>query len=191
MAEHHARQGLDLHVAQAVALHPGEVAHLGLGELDVVALLGGQGVHAGVDLRLAQAAVLPVPAVEPDRHLAHGRVAPRLDVGERGLDDVAHLAVGVGLRLRGGAALQVMGHGCRSGRGGRPEGPSQDQAAGAATGGAAGARRPTAAFQRSSAATPATDTPTISPDTAGSDQPRVNRTPGVTAARMLPRRPKA
>ena len=95
VAEHHAGQGLDLDILQRVALGLREIANLLLGKEDVLAVLAWQPVQAGFDLRLAQPEVLALPAIELERHLAHGRIAPLRDVVQRVFHDAADLLVGL------------------------------------------------------------------------------------------------
>ena len=110
VAEYHPRQGLDLDVLQRVALDLREVADLLLREQDVLAVLPGEFRQTGFDLVLAQTEVVTLPAVELDRHLAHGRIATSRDVVQRVLHDAADLLV----RLRrlgiADAGLQVSRH---------------------------------------------------------------------------------
>ena len=110
MAEDHPRQRFDLHILQAGALDLREAPHLLLREFDVLQILAGQLIQAVLLLLGRQRVALPVPAVEPDRKVAHCRVAARLDVRQRRLDDVAHLAIRLGPHIGGGTALQPLGH---------------------------------------------------------------------------------
>ena len=110
MAKDDAGQGLDLDVLETLPLNLGEIPDLGLGELYILAFLRGEAVDASVDLSLAEAIVVAFPAIELDRHLAHRDVTAFLDVGQRRLDDIAHLSIGVGLRLRRRAVLQPDRH---------------------------------------------------------------------------------
>ena len=75
MPQHRARQRLDLDILERGALHLGEVADLRLGEADVLEIPGAHLRQALPDLGLAEAIVLAVPVVEPDRHLARGGIA--------------------------------------------------------------------------------------------------------------------
>ncbi len=110
MAKHHAGQRFHLDIGHAGALDLREIAHLCLREFDILALLRGQPVDAIVDLGLAQAIILAVPAIELHAHFAHRRIAARFDIGERRLDNIAHLAVRVALCFGTGAALEPDGH---------------------------------------------------------------------------------
>ena len=91
----------------------GEVAHLVLGEADVVEVAGGKLGEAVADLGVGQAEVGAVPFVEADRQLAHRRVAARVDVGEDALDRRADLRIVLGPCLGVPAALEMTCH-CRS-----------------------------------------------------------------------------
>ena len=110
VAQHHARQSLDLDVLKRVALDLREVPNLLLCEQDIVPVLPGECAEAGLDLVLAEPKVLALPAIELDRHLAHGGVAPARDIVQRVFHDAADLRV----RLRGlgiaDAGLQVSRH---------------------------------------------------------------------------------
>ena len=110
VTQHDAGHGFDFHILQAVALNLREIAHLGLGELDIPAFLGAQAVDAHVDLGLRKVVVVPIPVVEADRHLAHGLVAMLFDFGQARLDDIPYLAIGICLGFRRRAALQPDGH---------------------------------------------------------------------------------
>ena len=95
MAEHHARQGLDLDILQRVALGLREIANLLLGKENVLAVLLRHPVQAGLDLDIAEPEVLALPAIELERHLAHGRIAPLRNVVQRVFHDAADLLVGL------------------------------------------------------------------------------------------------
>ena len=82
--------GLDLEVLERVLLLLRKVAHLRLGEADVVEVALADLRDGALDLLLAQAEILRRPVVEFLRQVAHRRVAPRLDVGEDRLDGLAH-----------------------------------------------------------------------------------------------------
>ena len=112
MAEHHARQCLDLEVPQRRALRQRKAADLRLRELDVGLDAGGQLAHAGIDLGRAQPERGRAPAVELLRVLAHGGVATRGDVGDDALHRAAHLGLLLGLLRRRLAGLQVADHPC-------------------------------------------------------------------------------
>ena len=66
MAEDHPRQGCFLDILQGRPLDLGEIAHLRLGEADVVEIAQGHLLEAGLDLGRGQAVVLTVPTVELD-----------------------------------------------------------------------------------------------------------------------------
>ena len=94
VAEDDSRQGLDLHVPQGLALVPGEVAHLLLGERDVLdgrAVLSWDRQPSISDWR--QPVVVAVPAVEPDGKLPHRRVSAPGDVVQDALDRLADLRI--------------------------------------------------------------------------------------------------
>ena len=110
VAEDDARDRLHLHVRHRVALDPGEIADLGLGELDVLADVGGHGSDQRVDLRRRQAEALRRPAVELLGQRADRRVAPGLDVGEDVLDRAADRVVLGALVLGALRLLQDPGH---------------------------------------------------------------------------------
>ena len=110
VAEDHARDRLHLHVGHRVALDLGEVADLGLGELDVLPDVGGHGSDQRVDLRRRQAEAFRRPVVELRRKGAHRRVAPGLDVGEDILDGAADSVVLGPLVLGAFRLLQDPGH---------------------------------------------------------------------------------
>ncbi len=111
VAEHDAWQRLDLDVLERRALLLGEVPDLRLGELDVLDRPAGKLGEAVPDLLVRQPVVGAVPAVELDREIAHRRVAARLDVGERLLDDRAGLRVVRGDLARVAPLLQPTSHG--------------------------------------------------------------------------------
>jgi len=109
VAELHARQGLDLDVADRRALVLGEVADLRLGELDVAEGLGGNAGEDRLDFALAQ--LLRRPLVEFLGVFAHRGVAALLHVGEDAFDGLTDLAVHLVGDGSGDAALEVGGHG--------------------------------------------------------------------------------
>ena len=110
MSEDDAGQRLHLDVLQRRALMLGEIAHLLLRELDVVDRPVGELRQAIPDLRVGEAVILAVPAVELDRHLAHGGVAARGDVGENAFDDRADPGVLLGDGLRIASPFQPARH---------------------------------------------------------------------------------
>jgi hypothetical protein len=112
LAQHHARQGLDLEVPERGALVLREAADLRLGEADVVQLALRELAQAGLDLLVGQAEVGAVPLVELDRQFAHRLIAARLDVGQDRLDRAAHRLVVLGRRHRIAALLQHPCHRC-------------------------------------------------------------------------------
>ncbi len=110
MAENDARQRLDLDIEHRVALRLGKVAHLCLREPDVLQIARADLGDQRLDLVVAQAITVGAVVVEFLRHLAHGRIAARLDVLQRRLDGGAHGCVVLGA-LGFGLALFQMGHG--------------------------------------------------------------------------------
>ena len=98
VAEDDARQGLDLEIEQAGLLLLREIAHLGLGEADVVDVLGRELGEAALDLRIGQAEILAAPIVEFLGELPHGRIAARSDVGQDPFDDGTDLGIVLGGR---------------------------------------------------------------------------------------------
>ena len=93
MAEDDPRQGLDLHVPQGLALVPGEVADLLLGEADVLDVAPAEPGQAALDLGRRQPVVVAVPPVEPDGQLPDRRVPAPGDVVQDALDRLADLRV--------------------------------------------------------------------------------------------------
>ncbi len=110
MAEHHARQRLDLEVLHRVALLLREIPHLRLRKLDVVEIALRHLRDRLVDLGRREAEVLRLPLVELLRVIADRRVLARLDLGEDRLDGLTHLGVGGLDRARIHAAFQIAGH---------------------------------------------------------------------------------
>ncbi|MOA23216.1 hypothetical protein D3C78_1438220 [compost metagenome] len=111
VAQHHAGVRLHFHVAHRVPLDLGEVAHLRLGERDVLDLARRQLLAGGLDLRARQAEVRGVPVVELAAVVPYGVVATGFDVADDVFDGSAHLGVVVGLYGGGPAALQIADHG--------------------------------------------------------------------------------
>ena len=91
VAQHDAREGFDFYILQRRLLHQSEVANLSLRKLDVFDHLGRQGAEAVSDFDVREPERLRRPFVELLRILAHGLFAVGADVGEDGLDGVAHL----------------------------------------------------------------------------------------------------
>ena len=110
VAQHHAGHRFDFDILHAVALNLREIAHLSLGEFDILALLRAQAVDCGIDFGLAQPVIIAIPAIELDAHLAQRRIAALLDVGQRGFDDIAHFAIGSRLHVGIRTALEILGH---------------------------------------------------------------------------------
>ena len=111
VAENDARQRLDFEVVHRRFLLLREVAHLRLGEFDVVEIALGHLRDRALDLLRIQPEVFRRPIVEFLRQIAHRVVAARLDVGEDVLDGRAHLGVGLLDRARIHSALEMPGHG--------------------------------------------------------------------------------
>ena len=93
VAEDDPRQGLDLHVPQGLALVPGEVAHLRLGERDVLDVAPAELGQAALDLGRRQPVVVAVPPVEPDGELPDRRVPAPGDVVQDAFDRLADLRI--------------------------------------------------------------------------------------------------
>ena len=110
MAEDNAGQRLHLDIADAFALDAGEIAHLGLGKLDIGKILAAQGSDAGVDFILCEAIAFAIPAIEFDRKFAHGGVAAFFDIRQNGFHRLAHLPVGRGSFRRSGGFLEIVRH---------------------------------------------------------------------------------
>ena len=111
VAEHHARQGLDLEIAHGLLLLLREIAHLRLRELDVVEVALADLPDGALDLVRRQLEGRRRPVVEFLRQVAHRRVASLLDVGEDAFDRLAHLGVGRLDFARVHSALEIAGHG--------------------------------------------------------------------------------
>ena len=104
------RKRFDLDVLQRRLLVLGEVAYLVLGKADVLEIAGCDLRDSGLDLVLRKAKCLRRPVVEFPGEVAHGRIAPGIDVGENALDDLTHLGVvfrPLVLRL---SPFQILGH---------------------------------------------------------------------------------
>jgi hypothetical protein len=110
VTQHHARQGLDLDIQDRSTLDLGEITDLRLGEPDIGNILWGELRKAVVDLGLAEAIILAIPAVELDREFSHGFVAAGLDLQKRSLDDLADLPVLVGNSGRFSPLLEPLSH---------------------------------------------------------------------------------
>ncbi|MNS78487.1 hypothetical protein D3C72_1121040 [compost metagenome] len=111
VAQHHAGIRFHFHVAHGITLDLGKVAHLGLGERNVLDFPRRQLLAGGFDFRARQAEVGRVPVVELAAVVAHGVVAACLDVADDGFDGGAYLGVIVGFYGGGTAALQIANHG--------------------------------------------------------------------------------
>ena len=82
VAEHHARQRLDLDVEHRFALMLREIAHLFLREPDVVEIAPRQLRQAVLDLGVGEPEILAVPLVELDRQFADRSIAALFDIGQ-------------------------------------------------------------------------------------------------------------
>ena len=111
MAEDHAGQRLDLEVEDGRSLALGEVAHLGLGEADVVQVTLGDPRQRAFDILLAKAEGIRFVPVEFQRELTDGRVAAGFDVRENLLDRVLHAGIFLCLRCAASTGLQMPDHG--------------------------------------------------------------------------------
>ena len=110
VAEHHAGQRLDLEIAQRRLSASGEIAHLRLGEFDVVEIALLDLADGALDLGRRQLEGSRRPVVEFLRQIAHGGVLARIDIGKDLLDRLAHFGVGFLDRARVHSALEVAGH---------------------------------------------------------------------------------
>ena len=108
--EHHAGQRLDVEIAQRFLLLLGEVAHLRLGELDVVEIALLHLADGALDFGWAELERGRRPVVEFLRQVAHGGILARIDIGKDFLDRLAHLGVRRLDRDRVHSALEVLGH---------------------------------------------------------------------------------
>ena len=111
MAEDDAGQRLDLEIAHRFFLLLGEVAHLRLGELDVVEIALGDLADRALDLLRGELEARRRPVVELFGQVAHGGFAAGFNVGENFFDRLAHLGV---RRLDGArvhSALEGASHG--------------------------------------------------------------------------------
>ena len=101
---------LDLEVQQGRLLLLREVAHLRLGEADVVEIAPGELGDGALDLLRGEPEACGRPAVELVGELPDRDVAARLDVGEDRLDRLANLRVGGLDGARIDPALEVASH---------------------------------------------------------------------------------
>jgi len=109
--EHDPGKRLDFEVAQGLLLFLREIAHLRLGELDIVEVAPGQLCDRALDVGCAQPKPFRRPVIELLRQGAHCLVATGLDFGKDALHRGAHLGVGGLDRARVHSALEIMGHG--------------------------------------------------------------------------------
>ncbi len=99
MAEHDARQGLDLDIAQCGPLDGRKVPHLRLGEADVLDRLLRKLRVGGLDLLGREAEARGRPLVELFGIAADGGIALAGNVRDDPLDGAAYLRI-VGIALR-------------------------------------------------------------------------------------------
>ena len=109
--ENDARQRLDVEIAQRRLLRFREIAHLRLGEFDVVEIALLHLADGALHLGRRQLERSRRPIVEFLRQVAHRCVLARVDVGEDLLDRFAHLGVGRLDRACVHSALEMAGHG--------------------------------------------------------------------------------
>ena len=88
-----------------------EVAHLRLGELDVVEIAPGQLRQAVPDFGVGQPEILAVPLVEFDRQVAHRSIAARLDIGENAFHRGADFRIVLGALRGTRPRLRIVGIG--------------------------------------------------------------------------------
>ena len=81
-----------------------------LRELDILDVLRVDRREAGLNLGVAQAKIVALPAVEFQRHLAHRRVAAAIDIVERRLDDRPYLVIGGGSLFTADPTFQYLRH---------------------------------------------------------------------------------
>jgi hypothetical protein len=78
--ENHARKGLNLNIAHRVLLSLGKIANLGLSELDIVHVPGGDLVHQRRDLAVRQPEARRRVAVEFPRKFPNRSITAIFDV---------------------------------------------------------------------------------------------------------------
>ncbi len=111
VAKHDAGQRLHFEIAHRFFLLLREIAHLRLGELDVLEVAFGHLRDGAFDVLRRQAEILRRPLVEFLRQLADRRVFLALvDLRQDVLDGLAHFGVGGLDRARVHSALEVTGH---------------------------------------------------------------------------------
>ena len=93
MAEDDPGERLNLDIGHRGALRLGKAADLGLCEVDIGHVSRRHLVHRRVDLGLCQPERRRRKLVELFRQIAHSRIAPRLDILQRGLHDGADFGV--------------------------------------------------------------------------------------------------
>ena len=80
MPQDHTGQGFNLYIQHRVALGLGEIAHLVLGEFDVVHFARGKLGDDGLNLVVGQSVGVAIIVVELQRQFVHCRVAAGFDV---------------------------------------------------------------------------------------------------------------
>src|SRR5262249_40081133 len=110
MAKDDAGQRLDLEVLQGRALLLREVAHLRLGELDVVKIAFGDLRYRALDLLRRELERCGRPLVVCFRQFASRSITPGFDISKNLLDGLAHLRVGRFDRARVHPALEPTWH---------------------------------------------------------------------------------
>ena len=111
VAEDHAGQRLDLQIAHGLLLLLREVAHLRLGEFDVVEVALSHLGDRALDLGRRQFEILRLPVVELLRQLADRGVLLVVDLRQDALDGLANLGVRGLDRACVHSALEEAGHG--------------------------------------------------------------------------------
>ena len=109
--KHHARQRLDLEIAQGFFLLLREIAHLRLRKLDVVEVALAHPRDRGLDFGVGELERWRRPVVEFLRQCAYRRVAAGFDLLDDLLHRLAHLGVRRLDRARVHSALEIAGHG--------------------------------------------------------------------------------
>src|SRR5262249_10270946 len=111
MAEHDARQRLDLEVVHRFALLLGEVAYLRLRELNVLEVAFRDLRYRALDFLWPETKILRRPFVDFLRQFVNGRVLPLIDLREDAFDGFAHFGIGSLDRARIHSAFEPAGHG--------------------------------------------------------------------------------
>ena len=93
MSKDDSGKGFNLNILQSGTLISGKIADLLLGKFNVVNILFTKAVDTVVDFSLGESKIVTLPAIELDRHVAHGSIAAVGDIGKRRLDGIAHLKI--------------------------------------------------------------------------------------------------